>query len=344
MKICIVKQPYVTEFTWESVRFTTPHNLLDKFICRSQNISLLIGLKGDVWVVEDGAVISDTFRNLIDKTPRAIEALYQSHRAVPLSSIPWHEYDVVLSADQIIPNNIIRRYPNILWCYFEQEHLLPSFKRSAKKPDYAYDLFLNHRLSSSRELNKLPQSITFPYTANPSIIKDLLRPIYGVAVFLDSYMIRDHVKNLENKVAEYKNKCGLPIKHPRPWDFVNSYGCVGRKLIKKTSEHLADMARCKYFLLVRHGGIGQGAIEAASLGLIVISDSNEIYSRLMCHPTCLVQPRNYDAALAKVRLIESRLELQKEIRQFQDTALREHFWSKPIKLLEKGLELKRSRK
>ena len=60
MKICVVKQPYVTEFTWESVRFTTPRDLLDKFICRSQNFSLLAGLKADIWVVEDGPKVSDT--------------------------------------------------------------------------------------------------------------------------------------------------------------------------------------------------------------------------------------------------------------------------------------------
>ncbi|MBN2272084.1 MAG: hypothetical protein JXN61_15830 [Sedimentisphaerales bacterium] len=344
MKICIVKQSYVTEFTWESVRFTSARELLDKFILRSQNFSLLAGLRGDVWVVEDGAAISDTHRNLIDRAPRAIEALYKSHKAVSWSDIPWHEYDVVLSADQIIPDDIIRQYPDILWCYFEQEHTLPSFAKSAQKPDGAYDLFLNHHLSSPSELKNLPQSIAFPYTSNPDIMRELLSPARKPVVFLDSHMIRDRLENIEDAAAEYEKKCGLPVKYPRPWDFANSYECVGRKLTKKTSEHLAEMAGCRYFLLVRRGGIGQGAIEAASMGLIVISDSNEIYSRLVCHPACFVRPMNYDDALAKVKSIESAPGLQEQIRQFQDKALREHFWNKPVEVLRKGLRMKRDRK
>ncbi|MHC4790384.1 MAG: FkbM family methyltransferase [Planctomycetota bacterium] len=344
MKICIVKQPYVTEYTWQSVRFTSACDLMDKFILRSQNFCLVAGLKADIWVVDEGPIISDTYKHLKQNHPRGIEALYSSHKTVTWSDIPWSEYDIVISADQIIPDDIIRKYPATLWCYFEQEHTLPSFARSAKKPDGAYDLFLNHHLSSSIQLERLPQSIAFPYTANHDIMTKLLTPTNEPKVFLDSHMIRGNPDNIGQIVADYEKKCGLPVKYPQPWDFANSYECVGKKLTKKTSEHLKDIARCKYFLLVRKAGIGQGAVEAASLGLIVISDSNEIYSQLLCHPACFVLPMNYDQALQKVRSIEADPALQKEILEHQKTALQKYFWNRPIGLLKRALELKRSAK
>ena len=53
--------------------------------------------------------------------------------SVNASDIDWNLYDIVISINFSIPTNIVKKYPNILWCYLIGEnnlHLLNEPKYS----------------------------------------------------------------------------------------------------------------------------------------------------------------------------------------------------------------------
>ena len=66
-------------------------------------------------------------------------------------SIDWSQYDAVISIDVAVPSRIIRRFPQVMWCYYFIEGgpwgIDHEFKGS---PYFGYNVFLNHRLAKTR--------------------------------------------------------------------------------------------------------------------------------------------------------------------------------------------------
>lgn len=343
MKVCILKQPYVTEFTWSTHRWSNAQELLDNFVHRSQNFGLVCETKADIWVVEDGKYVSDTYANLLIRVPDAVEALYRSHTTHSWNEVPWQEYDVVISLDQIIPDQIITQYPEILWCYYEQEHVMASFRVSANQPYGKYDLFLNHELSSSTfSTTYLPRSINFPYLCSSQVFSQVVSSEKQDCVYLDSHCIRG-ISDLKQFRVELRQKFGINVTHSKPWNFNNSYRSVGDKEPSSTQEYLNQVASCKYFLLNRGGPsqIGQSAPEMAALGVILLSDRLQRYSHYLCHPEAWVKPRDFDSAAEVIRKIQDNRDLRREILEYQYEKVQDFFLDYPLKVLHQCLEIKR---
>jgi hypothetical protein len=342
MRVCILKQPYVTELTWSTQRWSNARELLDNYVLRSQNFGLVCETRADIWVLKDGPYASDIYTRLLITAPEAVEALYRSHAARRWDEVPWTEYDVVISLDPIVPQGLIAEHPEILWCYYEQEHTMGSFARSARSPHGRYDLFLNHALTSSHYRTlRLPASVNFPYVYSRRAFAEVISVAKRECVYLDSHCVRG-VSDLEALRSDLEAKFGIEVDHCRPWDFDNSYKCVGDKLTSSTSEYLNQLGSCKYFLLNRGGvGVGQSAPEAAALGVIVLPDRGQIYSRYMCHPETRVEPRNFDSAAAAIRKIQGSRDLQQEIVEYQFERVERFFLEGPLSVLRACLELKR---
>lgn len=342
MKVCILKQPYVTEFTWSSHRWSNVQELLDKYILRSQNFGLVCETQADIWVVGDGGYVSDTYASLKKNAPEAVDALYRSHSAVKWANVPWDEYGVIISLDSIVPYSIILQYPEILWCYYEQEHVKDSFRKSAESPFGKYDLFLNHALSSSNApISCLPRSVNFPYLCSRDAFNKVVAAEKHDRVYLDSHCIRG-IPDLGFFRKQLARKLGVEIDYCKPWDFDNSYLSVANKIPSSTREYLNQLASCKYFLLNRGGqSIGQSAIEAAALGVIVLSDRGQMYSHYICHPETWVRPRDYDLAARVIKKIQKNPDLQHEIIEYQFEKVQDFFLDRPLRVLKGCLETKR---
>ncbi|MBI4394952.1 MAG: hypothetical protein HY583_02030 [Candidatus Omnitrophica bacterium] len=345
MKICIVKQPYATELTWATHRWSNEQELLDQFVCRSQNFGLVCETRADIWVIEDGPYASESYRDLKRFRPEATKALYQLHRVSKWNEVPWSEYDVVISLDQIVPEQIIREYAEILWCYYEQEHCKKSFLKSTRAPFGAYDLFLNHALNSSNpSIDHLPASINFPYLCSIEAFKKIISAKKDERAFLDSHSFRAFPDE-QFITTQLARRLGIEVCYGRPWDFDNSYLCVARKLVDSPREYLNKLASCKYFLINRGGlSIGQAVPEAAALGVIVLSSRGQIYSHYLCHPSCWVKPGDWNSAARVIKQIQSDKRLQQEILAYQFDRVRFFFLDEPLRLLRQYLEIKRKRK
>lgn len=348
MKICVVKQPYVAALTWQSHKFTSGRELLGKCFFRASNISLLIAFEGDVWVVEDSKFRSGGY-DAWAQDEAAMQRFYEHSTAVSWDSVPWKDYDVVISVDAIIPDDIIKAYPGTLWCYHECEHATWSFVQSKQAPIGAYDLFHDYTLESPLELGGLPQAISFPHIVRADILCDIIRPTNEPSVFLSGRMVRPHTSgpNLfatppaTHVIDRYQKQTGLPIKYPSVWDYGKTAAMIALSLITPAAAFLRQLGSCKYLLHVpaHPRDVGQILIEAAALGLIVISSGHEAYS-LICHPFCWVSPGDVEGALLKIEFIEKSQYLQVAILAYQKQWLQYHFWDQPISLLRRACTMK----
>jgi len=351
MKICIVKHPYYMNFTWESARYESPEQMLKLFKYRSQNLTFVIGMKADVWIVE-GKTVSPAFS--LDKAdPVVFKALYEAQPAVPWSTIPWDDYDIVITIDPILnkKQGVVKSRPNILWLYNEPSHRSGRAQAAAQHgPLEPYDLFWDDFMRAPHRVTKLPQSISFPYLANPDIMRALIKPTNDGGVFIDSRHVVEQPKGMRVRmVKEFQDICGVPVKYAplegqitEETRYSRSVLVIRRKMLE-CADYLKLMGSCKYYLVWRRKLTnGQGALEAAALGLIVIA-SDSAYSKMLCHPTCSI-PRGGPArtGLRLIQKIEKDRDWQVEILAHQDKMLWKKFWNKPLEILSAALELKRN--
>lgn len=348
MKTCFVKGAYTTPLPWKSLRYPGPKRLLDSLPFGTHDFCLMVALESDTWVIKDIAK-GDGRVGGKDTSLAKLERAHQN--VVRISEIPWEEYDRVISLDPIL-GNLPRRYPHILWCYEELSHACKRAREAVKKgrPHGGYDLYFDRFLETKGSLKGLPQIVPFPHMQSADILRDLVAPKNESVVFIEPRNIPKTRETRAQMCAEFRNICGLPVRHaPFPEfegvapKFIAALVSDSSKKILNTADYLGLVGSCKYHLSWRRRRIaGQALLEAAALGLIVVAPSRSPYSKLICHPTCLTRaeapPR---VALRRIRKIEASSDWQIEILAYQDRVLREKFWDEPLKILSEALEMKR---
>lgn len=328
MKAAFIKQGFSSTFaTWESLRYPGPERLLGAFRFKSKFFSLLVELKADIWVVSggkqiDGAFCSDFSRKIV-----------KQHKTVSLDAVPWDEYSVVVSVLPFVPRRIIEAHPEILWTYCSIGHANKLYAKSLGKAQGGYDLFLDHA-SIRGELKRLPSRVPFPFPTNHKLLRELIRPTNEPAVFLDTRLLR------KAPLWWFEKRCALPIRcSPKP--AING-GRILSGRFTGTKGYLEALGACKYFLVSKkRSNIGQASLEAAALGLIVVSRPG-IYPSALCHPRCLAKPNTPRQGLNLIKQIEKDEILQAEGLEYQDTVLQDLFWERPLAILEKAVTMKRS--
>lgn len=320
-----VKQGVSSTFaTWGSLRYPGPKKLLGTFRFKSKLFSLLVELRADIWVVSGGAS-KDAFARKI----------LRQHKTTPLADVPWNEYDVVISVLPFIPRRIIEANPRILWGYLSVTHTSKVHNQSVSKPLNGYDLFLDHTRVGEVGRLRLPASVPFPFPTNPDTMRNVVMPTNMPipSIFVDTRLTK------KEPLSWFEKRTSLPVRHsPRP-------ASNGRKVLagdfSATREYLEAVGACKYFLLARKRNfVGQAALEAAALGLIVVSGPGVIPS-VLCHPSCLVEAENMRQGMGAIRKIEKDVGLQQKILRHQDGVLRDVFWDKPFGILEKAWRMKK---
>ena len=364
IRYCILKQPYVTEFTYESIIYKehTPEQILDKFIHRSQSFGMITTLEMDIYVTD---MIKPTPESKWYSQRDGYNEMIKAHKIINLDDICFDDYDVVITADNFLPEYIIQKYPNTLFAYFSTEHHLDAYSQSiAGGPLGGYDLFLDHFLSSSFDFQKLPATVSFPFM----IDKDPIRQIINItkkadSVFLDTHLVRTIGFNMPSEIFSYDNlkkyidevhfTTGLDVLYAQPWDYKQSYYCVAKGEMLGTKDFLKLLSISKFFPLCRGRlAVGQALSEAAMMRNVVISDDMK-YAQLICHPSCIIESTGLNLADSYVAQqkaykiiteIKNNAGLIDEILAFQDSQLDKNFLDKPKEILEKAYMVKRELK
>jgi len=352
VKLAFVTQRYMPEYTWETTIWAehTPGEVLDRFMLRSKNYGMVYELGADVYVVADGASKTGVHEKLESLHPRGIAELYAAREAVEAEAVPWGAYDVAICIDPCLPAGLMARYPDTLWCYYAGEHMAPGYDDSCKAPLGGYDVFMDHvlRIRTPRPL-ALPCSVPFPALASARAFDAVLEPVErDNGAFLDSRALR---KASDQKQARKRlqETLRVPVRAPEPWNYADSYQAAARREIMTPRAYLDELHRSRYFVLmrgtaepVRSGLIGQASIEAAACGCIVLSGHGAYPDRL-CHKIGYIDPTDWGSVARAIGALEGDEDLRADVLVHQAQKLEECFWDQPMDLLERLVELKRTR-
>lgn len=357
MRTAFTKPPYDLNLTWESLPYTSAEKLLNAFVFRSLGFCLAVELEADIWVVEWRGVEPSIYQGPAarKKDPNAPMRVCAAHQdIVKESDVPWDDYDVIISHWPSIGAETIKRHPQILWCYYEIQHRCRRSRIAGEtgEPHNGYDLYLDCYFDPDRRLQELPQVVWFPYLQSPTILREIIKPALRPAVFIESRHVLRDVDKMAGMCAEFERICGLPMRYAPVSGATSEPICFDSELtraeIVRTRQYLRLLGQCKYFLIWRgdrYGEsklMGESAVEAAALGLIVVGNDNAVNHKLVCHPTCLIPaggpPRR---GLRRIQQIEKDEKLQGEILEYQDRMLRKWFWDGPLETLYKALEMKK---
>ncbi|MBS0285951.1 MAG: hypothetical protein JSR17_01125 [Proteobacteria bacterium] len=342
IRFCFLKSPYSTTLTTESVSPFDINTVINKWFNRFQNISFVTYFKADVYVIDCVPIHASWAASLINDTNKG-NMIRQVHTYVQVDSIEFNKYDVVISSDCIVPISVIQKFPNVLWCYYEDEHAFGSFQISKKSPIAGYDVFLNHFMDSNVDSERLPCSVSFPYlehvpTFNLLVNEMNLNSVKEKSIFFDSHILRTPLfqtlkQNIENNTL-------LQTKYTE-WDFDNSLSELCNFKLPHIKTYISKLISCTYFIYLRNnsGGIGQSMLPAAAAQCIIIGANAMKYARIIIHPICVIT--NESECINTINMVEKNPNLKKDIINYQNQQLETHFWNKPLELIKKLYALKR---
>lgn len=327
---------------WGSVIWSdNPEIILNIWPNKTTYLELTFLLKADWYVVD--CIFESGYRQDLLRKCHNIERIINKHvkNFTRLEAIPYDNYDLVISCDPI-PG--IPKKNKVVFAYFVQEHWDNLYKRSLQNPVNNYDLFLAHMIDSQSSLQHIPASISFPYPRAPEVIRKIFKKNKLERLWVDWRTvtslgegeiwneISDQIlKNIEKK---------MNIETVSNGNFGRSYYNFNETPIwNDAKNYMEKMSCCKYYFGIgRESGAGQGLCDAASLGCICVGSKDKIYHRELCHPFCLLSDIN--EGLDSLKEIMKSAKLQKEIKSFQDSKLKEKFVERPKRIFEKAIEFK----
>jgi hypothetical protein len=298
--------------------------MLDSFYYKSGLFSLLALLGGDVLVMEDNQemLACGDYAMWYAGGPGACEEMSNRTEQTPWRLVNWDNYDVVVSAGKIVPKNIIDGFPNVLWMVAGVEYTAYDYKPSQPAP---YDCYWDYTSIED-----------FPYMVDSILLRSMITAKDEKdGIWLPSRAVRPHCPGagVSATISDQPiiQLAGLPVFHPNVWNLGRTYQAILQGLVQPPREIWENMSRCRYMLNIDTGALGQPLLEAAALGLIVISTKTH-YEKMVA-PACRV--KNFEQALDTVAMLERSPEKRAEILNYQAVMLGRYFWTYPLIRLKK---------
>lgn len=346
MKTALVKQVLDVFGPWADIKWkdTSPQKLFEIWPGKAVYWELTCILRAD-WYIIPQAVHGEYTKVAVDKFPgRADTIIKYTRNVTPVESIPFDQYDLVISFDAIL--RVPPDHPT-LFAYYAQEHWDSLYSASLRRPVGEYDLFLAHMIDSEFCVNSLPQAISFPYLHDLRLTRSTFsrpreervwvdwRTLTTLALMDPGEPWREEADAAARRLAK---TLSVPLRY-RGQPHTQTYTIADPPLWGDLATYFQEMAECKYYVGVgRITGAGQGLGDAASVGCLCVGQSDRPYHKLICHPLCICE----DIAQMPIKLknLAGSKDLQQEVLSYQDDALAKHFEHGPLDLLKKALELK----
>jgi len=339
-KFCFIKTGYSTCYTKKSVEYNIDE-IINEWLNRTQNLSFVANFKADVYVINTKPTKAGWF----SRHGKDNEPLSKIHSNVySPENIDFSKYNIVITSDCIIPQNIIKKHKHILWCYYEDEHAYASFRTSMKSPMGGYDVFLNHFMSSPVSPTNIPTPLSFPYLENYDAFSEILShlnldKIKDDSIFLDSHIVRDKTFKRNKELLEAKTNMKLNYTS---WNFQNSMKelCIGK--LPHVKKYLENTSSSKFFLYLRtsSSGIGQAMLPATASNCIIVGINKMKYASIIMHPECV--GNNIDECCKIINSLKENPEKQEMIIEYQKNKLKTYFWDTPLNSLYNLLRIKQS--
>ena len=307
LKIALVKQ-VVYQDLYVCGNKETPEDLLFSSMCRVGPISLFTKYSADFYIVNEEKDtecqvwkkiipgMTKEYRKLKNTPINKIKGLEfycpetdacNGDYSVDCDSIDWEKYDIVISINCSIPYRIIKKYRRTLWCY-----MIGEANFSQDKVYFGYDVSLNQLIRG--EYDKAENLIDFPYTfVGPNCLEEIMQKLYG------------KVQEKIGIYGEINTTTERPVKRIPQFEPISKATNQPIKVHNQSlRKNLIEIYNSKYYLKV--GGRvtrGNGAIEAISLGTLVLISPEDIICRQIIPKDAWVY--NAEDAIAKIQYLDN---------------------------------------
>lgn len=346
MKVAVIKQLLDTFGPWSSVRWeeTSPRDLFRIWPSRALHWEMTTLLQADWYVIPQQTNTDYTYDSVLKQSGKAEIVRKYAKGVVARKDIPFDQYDLIITNDPILdfPRNC-----RTLFAYFVVEHWDRRYRASLHHPLRGADLFLAHMMDAPSLLERIPQSISFPYLRHPQMMRSVFAPAereesvwadWRTLSFLSAATNEDSVDCTQHAARRLEEALHLPVAF-RSFS-MGLYRGEDPPRWGDAAEFLRALARHKYYLCLGRGsGAGQGLADAASLGCICFGELDKPYHRLLCHPKALCT--DLQELPKRVQRVRTSPDLQAEILAWQEKKLQQHFVDEPLALLEAALARKR---
>lgn len=197
------------------------------------------------------------------------------------NEVDWGKYDVVICTSPWLSEGVIKQFPKTVFAYWNYSATWEYFVSQQKgvPVDKHYDLHLDH-IEGPDYVEKLPQTVYFPYATNSQVqegFADIEKKTIATCQ-------RTLDENPEIKTGWSDYSCGKLVTEMPP-------GKYGKKRMNGR-EYFKMLAGAKYLIHVRNkwAGSAQKAVEAASLGCVVIGYQYGKSFQQIVHPVCKITP------------------------------------------------------
>ncbi len=338
MNICLVKQDTYQDL-YVSNKDMSSSEILFSSMMRTGPIGLIHNLKADFYTIkEEETEECQMYNHFL----RGFGGNYKLLKTQLLNTIPgnsffepgsdkpngyysissydinWKDYDIVISINFSIPSSLIKKYPNILWCYLIGEnnrHLLDN-------PKYGYDVALNQDIDLS--YNITDNVVQFPYTfLEKNTLFDIMK----------GFINDDSVNGIFIEINSCKNR--PVISYPDNFNKLKSdFNLVLNTHDQNIKKNLIKLVNSKYF--IKYGGRsirGNSVIEAISCSCLVLMDSTKTGYGFLIPEICDV--KNEQEIYDKVKLFEEDKDKYDEVLDLQKNLLQKYIYEQPYRNLEK---------
>jgi hypothetical protein len=338
MKIALVKQEVYPDLYVCPPGTTDAAELLFSSAGRVGPIGLFSRLGAEFFIVEeDGAPECQTYREVIPQIADTLQLLkthplnelpgqefkipgspYPNGRfAVPCREIDWSQYDVVISVNVSIPTAVVRRHPDVLFCYMIGEANLAS-----KWARFGYDVCLTQEISRS-VTTELGGTIDFPYTfVGPDCLERVLsrhlgRESRGDGLFSEINMSSERPVTRAPEALAPLAEQGYPIRLHK----------------QRISDNLTEIYDAKYFVKLAGRKIrGNSVIEAISCGTLALLPREDVIHYQLIPEECSIE--TVEDLLGKVRFLDANPEEYRRLLGLQREIVRTLCFDDPLRSLE----------
>ena len=319
MKIALVKQD-VYQDLYVGNKDMSPVELLYSSAGRVGPISLFDEYDCDFYIVEEENTpechmwekvmpkMVKEFRKLKTQTVKAVKGMDfhepgsdkpNGYYAVKCSDINWEKYDAVISINVSVPTQIVQKYPQVLWAYM------------------------------IGEANFMLDKVYFPYTfVNKNHLERVLHNELGEVEKSGIY-------------GEINTTTERPVRNIPQFEPISK--ATGEPILvhkQNIKNNLIEMYKAKYYLKV--GGRqtrGNGAIEAISLGTVVLLSPSDIICGQVLPKEAWVF--NAEDAIEKINYLNNNPEEYEKLLELERALVQQFVIDYPKFWLEKAVELKK---
>lgn len=343
MKIAVVKSS-VYQDLWVTNISNNPYELFKTSLVRCPPIGLAEVHGADFIIVKDtneypcesnkNCFPEDLHETLKfskeNKNPTLpfLDEKYHKHISIDsiahdVDNIEWSKYNIIMCINTCVPERIIKKYPDILWCYWVGEN---QYELVTNKVN-CYDIILNQDLT----VYELPEfSIGFPYSyIGPKTIENLVN--------LDKVV-------KEGIFMEINNTTERPVVEI-PDGFLDISKETGHAVIRHSQdiiENATNLSKAKYYIKLLGRKIrGNSSLECISAGTLILADDDLIIYSDLILPECRI--KSYSDAILKIKYYDANPSIYEDAIKRQRVILDLNYFKGPYDNLVNKYNLKQTR-